>query len=294
MEGQLSSRNAPYKRVSIDRLSKNGSGIASLGGVEILVNGVLPNETVEIGRIRKKKGKKYDDLVNLISRSPDRALPICEVYERCGGCSLQHLNYESQLKLKQSILINHLLQHEVTPPDNINVISNQSDSYRRRARLGVRFVPKKGGVLVGFREPNSGFITPIKECPVIERSFDHVLPKLSGLVEALNEPGRIPQIELSIGTNNCSLIFRHLYDLSEGDIAALHLFGEITNVIIFTQRGSPENLIQIYPDKPALLDYSISKFDIQVEFGPTDFIQINDDVNQKIIKLIFDWLNPTK
>src|SRR5690606_17528217 len=144
----------------------------------------------------------YDSavLVEILEPSPERVAPPCAYFGVCGGCTVQHLAPPAQVRAKQQVLAETLAHvGKVAPARWLEPITGPATGYRRRARLGVRFVPKKGGVLVGFRERRSSYVTPLDACLTLEPGFSALLPELRALIAGLSRPDRLPQIELSAG-----------------------------------------------------------------------------------------------
>lgn len=264
-------------------LNYDGRGVARVSGKTTFIEGALPGERV---RFRyHNKGKSYDTgaLREILEPSPDRAIPPCPHFGTCGGCSLQHLAPPAQLAAMQQVLAD-TLKHigRVQPQRWLAPLTGPALGYRRRARLGVRWVPKKGGVLIGFREKRHSFIAPLDNCVTLDARAAALLPSLRTLIAGLSCPGRMPQIEVAVGENALTLVFRHLEPLSQGDRESLLAFGERENVQVYLQPHGPES---IEPLSPAVMDltYSLPEYGLTLAFGPSDFIQVNAAVNRKLV-----------
>ena len=279
-------------RAQIQGLSHDGRGITRVEGKVWFVEGALPGETVQVKPIRGKRKYSLGITEEILEASPDRVDPPCSAFGVCGGCALQHLNYPQQLAFKKTAVLDALRGFAVEAPTEILEISSNPWSYRRRARLGVRFVPKKGGVLVGFRERNKSFVTPLPACPVVHESVDHVLPKLPGLIAQLSGPDRIPQIEVAAGENGTALVFRHLMILTDEDLALLRDFEAEQGLVIYTQAKGPETATPVSPEAVPELFYTLNTFKLKIVFSVTNFIQVNGEVNERIVELVSDWLRP--
>ena len=276
----------------IEGLSHDGRGITRIDGKVWFVEGALPGETVLVKPTRGKRSYSLGIAQELLERSPTRVDPRCPAFGVCGGCALQHIDYGHQIKFKRATVIEALDRVGVAPPSDVCEISAAPWSYRRRARLGVRLVPKKGGVLVGFRERNKSFITPLPTCSVIHESVDRVLPKLPALIEQLSIPDRIPQIEIAVGENATALVFRHLSALTDHDVSRLREFGAQERLLVYSQAKGPGTAIAISLEDVPGLFYTLKQFDLKICFSVTDFIQVNAEVNERIVELVTDWLNP--
>ncbi len=163
--------------------------------------------------------------------------------------------------------------------------------YRRRARLGVRFVAKKGKVLVGFREKNGHYIADLKQCEILHPRVSQLFLKLKDLLSTLDAYQTIPQIEIAVGDEEVALVFRHLTALTEKDKATLVSFGRGHGVAIYLQPEGPESILSLWPLEGEQLCYSLPEFDIEIKFSPTDFIQINAEINRQMVKLVLELLD---
>ena len=164
--------------------------------------------------------------------------------------------------------------------------------YRRKARLGIRYVPKKGGVLVGFRERNKSYITALERCAVLDPQLSGLLPELKTLVEGLSCRDRIPQIEAVAADNATALVFRHLQVLSDADLVKLTDFALTHGIQIYLQPEGLDSVSPLYPANPEPLFYRLEPSGVDVFFGPTDFIQVNGVLNRRLVMAALDYLNP--
>jgi len=278
----------------IESLNYDARGVAHVAGKATFIAGALPGETVRF-RYQDRR-RRYDGgmLTEVLRASADRIEPACPHFGQCGGCSLQHLRPPAQIDYKQRILADALAHiGRVRPQQWLDPLTGPIWHYRRRARLGVRWVEKKGGVLVGFRERRRSFITPLQTCLVLDERVAVLLPHLKSLVEALSCPDRVPQIEVSAGDQVVALVFRHLAPLTEKDREALSRFAHEHRVHVLLQSGGIDSIEALAPSSPLALSYRIPEFDLQLEFGPTDFIQVNADMNSRMVSRALELLAPS-
>lgn len=279
---------------TIEALNYDGSGVAHVDGKAVFVDGALPGEQV-LFRYRRRH-RRYDtgQLVEVLVASPERILtPECPYFGTCGGCSLQHLRPEAQLAAKQRVLHDNLTRiGKVAPIDWLPPLRGPLWGYRRKARLGVRLVPKKGGVLVGFRERKRSFITPLNECKTLDPRLAALLPALPDLIRGLSCPRRIPQIEVAAGDEAMALVFRHLDPLTETDRERLRAFGEQHTVQIHLQAQGPESVQALWPQRPPLLSYHLPAQDIEILFAANEFTQVNAAVNTRLVGTVLELLDP--
>lgn len=271
---------------TIEKFSHDGRGIARIEGKTTFIQGALPGETVSFQYLRKKKD--YDEGWALSIESPSifRSSPRCSHYEICGGCSLQHLNEEAQITVKQSLLLDSLQRiGHVEPEEVLAPLGSSSWNYRNKARLSVRFVEKKQAALVGFREKNNPrYIAEITQCPVLNAKVDSHIPALRALIDSMESSHNIAQIEVAAGDEEIALIFRNLSELSLHDTEKLREFGQATGFILYLQPGGPDTVNLFYPETASeFLQYSLPNEGIQFKFHPTDFTQINAKLNQVMV-----------
>src|SRR4030095_2013486 len=187
----------------------------------------------------------------------------------CGGCSLQHTDSRTQMAAKQRWLEENLARiGKVEPETILPIVYGENWHYRRRARRGARYVPKKGGAMVGFREKRSSYITDMRECHVLPTKISDLISPLRSLVEALSIRARLPQIEVAVGDNNAVLVIRQLDPLAGDDEALIRAFAERHEISIWLQPGGPESAQPFHPARSELY-YDLPEFGVRIEVGPT-------------------------
>ncbi len=285
----------PEVEAVVESLTDDGRGVARIDGKVAFVAGALPGERVRIAFEKSKRHYDHARVAEVLVASPDRVTPECPHFGVCGGCSLQHLRFEAQIRAKEDLLRDKLQRFgALTPASWLPPISAGARHYRRSARLGVRNVPAKGGIIIGFRERRSSYITPLRECLVLDERVEKLLPALVELVSALSCNERLPQIETACGDDEVALVFRHLVPLSAADERHLRDFGAARGVRIYAQPGGPETVTALWPETPKPeaepLVYALPAFDVRLAFQPTDFIQVNAEVNQRMVQTAVDLL----
>ncbi len=277
--------------VRIEAMSHEGRGIANINGKTVFVFGALKNELVTIQI--QKTSRKFDQATTLevIEASPQRIAASCEAFERCGGCSLQHLSNDHQIEFKQGTL-HEMMQHAgVEAAEIIQPLRADSWGYRRKARLGVKYVRKKGRVLVGFRERNTPFLADMSQCEVLIPQVGHQLSRLAALIESLEIRERIPQIEVASDDANTQLVIRHLVALPDTDRGKLIRFAEETGLWIQLQSAGPDSIVNLYPNQQSLYFLPEANGDIRINFTAVDFVQVNSEINQKMVEQALDFLD---
>lgn len=300
-------RKLPTEPVTleIESLSHEGRGIAHIDGKVAFVDGALAGEQVSASYVRRQS--RFDELkaIEVLKPSSIRVTPPCEFAGLCGGCSLQHMDSDAQIEFKQSVLLEQMQHATGKSLDDIELLPKLQDAtqfYRRKARLAVRVVSKKGGALVGFREKYSSFIADMDDCKVLVEEVAVLIRPLRTLITGLQGALHIPQIEVAVGEELLSrediagssaddlrlqvaLVFRHLQPLSESDTQSLIQFSQEHGIQLYLQPGGNDTVHKVFPaDAVERLQYYLPEFDLQLNFHPMDFTQINAGINRKIIR----------
>jgi 23S rRNA (uracil1939-C5)-methyltransferase len=283
--------------VVITALDQEGRGIARIDGKAVFVEGALIGERVTIEVLRRKPNYELARMAELHAASPTRVVPPCPYFGICGGCSLQHLDPAAQVAVKQRVLEDALWHiGRVRAGQLLAPIHGETWGYRQRARLSVRHVAKKGGVLVGFHERKSSFVADMTSCLVLPPRISALLPELRALVGRLSIHDRLPQIELAIGEGADgpidALVLRILSPLTAADEQELAAFAAGHSVQLYVQ---PQGPASIRPLDPAgrTLAYSLPDFGVTFEFEPTDFTQVNAGLNRVLVRRAIGCLQPT-
>ncbi len=277
--------------LEIERLSHEGRGIAHHDKRVAFIQGALPGERVQAEIKRRRRQQEEGQAVSVEQPAAERVEPPCPHFGICGGCSLQHMEPAAQVRHKAESLAD-LLRHagRVEPARWLPPITGPTQGYRRRARLGVKYVPKKGDrVLVGFRERFSPFVADIDACHVLDARVARLLPALAALIRGLSIPDRIAQIEVAAGDEQVGLVFRNLRELSPSDRAALIAFGAEHHLLMFEQPGNESTIAPLGHDQTRLY-YSLPDYDLRLGFAPSDFTQVNAEINRKMIAQAIDLL----
>lgn len=291
MAGRVSARRSAAPAAVVEQTASvadttaEGRGVVRGNSKTVFVDGAMAGETVRY-RVRKRR-RQYEEaeLLEVLVASPDRIEPLCEVYGVCGGCALQHMSAGAQLALKQQVLIDNLQRiggvraEEMLPP-----LTSKGWGYRRKARLAVKHVARKGRVLVGFRERHAPYVTDMQRCETLHSSAGARLGELAELISGLSISARLPQIEIAAGDNATALVFRVLDPPSDADLEAFRQFHHQTGLWIYLQPGGPSTVVPL-PGLPAppVLEYLLPEFDVRIQFEPGDFIQVNGELNQAMV-----------
>ena len=279
--------------VDILSLDHEGHGIARIDSKVTFVDGALAGERAEITVYRKHAKYNSANAVAILKASPQRTTPRCNYFGRCGGCSMQHLEPGAQVAAKQRVLEDNLARiGKVTPEIILPALHGPSWGYRSRARLSARWVDKKGGALVGFREKRSSFITDMSSCEVLTPGVSALLAPLRELIGQLSNADRIPQIEVAVGEHVTVLLFRLLDPWSDDDAVKVRAFAEQHQVQVWEQSKGPETVRPFWPESAPELSYSLPEFGLVMPFRPTDFTQVNTAINRALVSRAMRLLQP--
>lgn len=279
--------------VDILSLDHEGHGVARIDGKVTFVDGALAGERAEIAIYRKHAKYNSANAVAILKSSAQRAEPKCRYFGRCGGCSMQHLEPSAQVAAKQRVLEENLARiGKVRPGIILPALHGPSWRYRTRARLSARWVDKKGGGLVGFREKRSSFIADMASCEVLTADVSALIQPLRELIGHLSNADRIPQIEVAVGEHVTVLVFRLLEPWTDDDAIVVRAFAEQHRVQIWEQRKGPETARPFWPDIAPELSYSLPEFGLVMPFKPTEFTQVNTGINRALISRALRLLAP--
>ncbi len=287
--------------VEIDSLDQEGRGVGRRDGKAVFVEGALPGESVRYERRRNKASYEVGRVIAIDRASVLRTEPRCPHFGlgagACGGCSLQHLDTRAQVAIKQRVLEDSLWHiGRVRPERMLRPISGPAWRYRHRARLTVRHVVKKGGVLVGFHERASSFVADMARCEVLPERVSALLVPLRRLVESLSIRDRLPQIEVAVADRadgaQIVLVLRVLNPPDDADRDRLLEFARHHEVELWLQPGGPQTAAPLSPQQPTELQLSLPEFGVTVPFGPTDFTQVNHGINRALVARALRLLDP--
>ncbi len=264
----------------------------AIPGQTYRVQGALVGELARFRPQRRRKGLLEAKVEAVLEPSSLRVEPACPHFSECGACSLQHLEYGAQLALKQSWLLDafaaegELELPELTPP-----LAGHPWGYRRKARMGAKYVPAKGGVLVGFRERFGGRLAVLDHCATLDPAIGLRIVALRELLASLDARATIPQIEIAVGDTGCALILRHLEPLSEADRRQLRRYAQQEGLHLYLQSGGPETVVPLWPETPTLA-YRLPTEGLEYRFQPLDFVQVNGPINRALVERALSWLAP--
>ena len=269
----------------IAALDHEGRGLTVVDGKTIFIEGALPGECVEYAVYRRKPSYEQARTLRVIEPSSDRVTPRCPHFGVCGGCSMQHLDGEAQVAAKQRLLEDNL-RHlgEIRAEQLYAPIHGQAWAYRFRARLSVRLVPKKGGVLVGFHERKSSYVADMRQCEILPPHLSAMLLPLREMIGELSIRDRLPQIEIAVGEQVTALVLRVLEAPTAEDEVLLRDFSDRHGIVFYLQPKGPATAYRFHPLAGPPLSYLLPDFDVEHFFSPTEFTQVNHSINRVLVR----------
>lgn len=276
----------------VDALDLDAQGVArNAEGKVVFIDGALPGEKVRVQTGRRKNNWEQAALVEIRRESAQRVTPGCPNFGlhagACGGCKMQHFHAAAQVAVKQRTLEDNLWHLAKVRPERVmRPIEGPTWGYRYRARLSVRHVVKKGVVLIGFHERKSRYVADMTECPVLPPHISAMLVPLRAMVMSMDARERLPQLELALGESPDglvnALVVRHMDPLSAGDVQKLRDFAAEHAVQWWLQPKGPDTVHLLDQGGPVLA-YTLPEFGVTMPFKPTDFTQVNHQINRVLV-----------
>jgi 23S rRNA (uracil1939-C5)-methyltransferase len=288
-------RDGALRAYPIESLDHDGRGITRVDGKVTFVHGALPGEVVHLDLWRRKRTFDLAGVSQVVQPSSQRVPPRCRHFERCGGCSLQHLDARAQVAIKQRVLEDALSRLARLRPEVVLApIHGPAWGYRHRARFAVKHVARKGGALVGFHERRTHFVVDMDSCEVLPPRVSALITPLRELVSQMTLAARLPQIDVAVAAEVIALTLRVLDAPHEDDLARLDAFAARHDVDIYLQPGGPESIRPLDPGHVRPLCYRLPEFALELHFGPAEFTQVNHPVNRVLVSRAVRLLHPAR
>lgn len=275
----------------IDALAHDGRGIGRLEadagaeadiGKAVFIADALPGERVRYMRTRLRADLAEGRLEAVLTPAPERVEPPCQYAGYCAGCTLQHMEHAAQVDAKQQQLASALQRQAKAEPETwLPPIVGPALGYRRKARLSCKYVPGKGGVLVGFRERDKPYVADLEACKVLIPEVGERLTEIGQMLSQLSVRAAVPQVEVGAGDDEIALVLRVLQPVTEADQAIMAQFERDSGFVLYLQPGNADSIVPL--TRPAALHYTLPAYDVRVDFKPLDFVQVNAEVNAQII-----------
>jgi len=284
---------SPTTIAAIESLDQEGRGIAHVEGKVIFIEGALIGEKVQFSSFHKKPSYEIARTTQIIKASSSRVEPKCPHFGMCGGCAMQHLDFAAQVAAKQRVLEDNLWHiAKVKPESMLPPVYGPAWGYRHRARLRARYVPAKNRTLVGFNEKRSSFVAQLERCEVLPPHISALIVPMQDLVTKLSIRDAMPQVEVAVGDKTSVLVFRILEAIDANDEALFRAFADQHGVQVWLQTKGPDTAKLFHPQNAPELTYSLPEFDLVYPFMPTEFTQVNPQINHVMVRRAMKLLDP--
>ncbi len=282
-------------RAEITSLTHDGRGVAHVEGKAVFIDAALPDEEVEFLYTNIRRDFAEGRVVKVHTASEYRVEAECPHYAVCGGCSFQHVAADKQIEIKQGLLEEQFKRiGKVSIAQLWEPLTGPHWGYRRKARMGVKYVAKKNRVLVGFREKRNPYLAEMDNCMVMHPSVGTKLVELGEMIAGLTIREKIPQIEVAIGDEQCVLAIRVLESPTMADIEHMRAFAKVHNISLCLQSKGPDTIVPL-PDEPEVVPtYALPEHGIEFKFRPAMFTQVNYEINRLMVNRVLETLMLTK
>ena len=265
--------------VTVNNLDPFGQGVARHQGKALFISGLLPREQADVVVVEDKKQYARAQVKRRLSDSPQRQAPRCPHFGICGGCQQQHASIDLQQQSKRAALA-RLMKRDVD-----DIIAASPWGYRRRARLSLNYQPKSQQLQMGFRKANASEIVDVVQCPVLVPTLGALLPAVRECLSELKSVRQLGHVELVQADNGPLMVLRHTAALPAADKEKLERFSQSHGLSLYLAPQS-EILEHIRGEAPWYTSDGL-----RLVFSPRDFIQVNDGVNQLMVRTALEWLD---
>lgn len=286
--------------LEVSALSSDGTGISRTDRGVIFVQGGLPGEIVRAEIVSRKKDFMIADTISVERPAPERVIPICRYYGKCGGCQLQHTSYDSQLKLKAELVRDAMIRIGGFERDKFAGLECEASplswGYRNKAAFPVQTL--RGRIITGFYRAGTHRLELIRNCPVnaerinfmytkiLEALDKNTLP-LTGYDERTNT-GKLRHIITRTGINTGDTLISFVINgkLSAKNVKALVLLGNASrpSTITMNHNSKPGNVILgTYTENltgTGLITERLGKYKFM--FDTSSFFQVNTGQAEKL------------
>lgn len=282
-------------RATINSLTHDGRGVAHIDGKAVFIDAALPGEEVEFLYTDSRRDYAEGKVINVLTASEHRVEPACPHFDVCGGCSFQHVDSEMQITIKQGLLEEQIKRiGKLTIPELWEPLTGPHWGYRRKARMGVKYVAKKNRVLVGFREKHNPYLADMENCLVLHPVVGSKLVELGEMIAGLSIRDKIPQIEVAIGDGQCILAIRVLEPPTTADQERMLAFGKAHQLTLCLQSKGPDTITPLDGEPEVIPTYTLPDQGIEFKFRPAMFTQVNYEINRLMVNRVLATLNLTQ
>lgn len=291
--------------ITIEDIGSEGEGIGKLDGYTLFVKNALAGDKVRVRAMKLKKNYGYARLMEIIEPSTDRVKPVCSIADKCGGCTLMHLNYDKQLEYKQNKVINCLtriggfhLEFEIEP------IMGMEDPYyyRNKAQYPVG-CNREGEILMGFYAGGTHSIMDSDCCYIQAKENDNIIPVVKDFLKKYkisvydeeNHKGLIRHVLTRVGFQTgeimvCVIINGKSFPYAEKLVEELVKVPGMTSISLNINQEKTNVILgdKVLPlwGQPYITDYI---GDIKYQISPLSFYQVNPKQTTKLYEKALEY-----
>ena len=280
------------KHIEIQSVDHEGVGVCRQTASTLFVEGALPGEVCDVAVHQSKNRFQRGRVSKVHQASALRRTPFCSYVSQCGGCQNQHVASEDLLRLKQQA-ISELMQR-VGGIDTLPwqaPLNSKEQGYRRKARLAID-AQKKGSLHLGFRGQNNRVID-IEQCPVLTSVLSGMMPKLRAVVAQLAQPKALGHVSLIDAEPQPLVVMRVTRDLSNADRKLLADWAQTQGTRLVLESAKNQFELLNGDCTEPVQSYFTLEDGSRLGFMPNDFVQVNGEMNQRMIAQALEWLSPS-
>ncbi|MGB0894561.1 MAG: 23S rRNA (uracil(1939)-C(5))-methyltransferase RlmD [Parashewanella sp.] len=284
---------SPKINLNVSHLDHLGAGVARHNGKVVFISGALPEEEVSAQLIEQKKNFAKAKLLKVVQPSAERTKPVCQHYGSCGGCDLQHASIDVQHKHKLAALQEQVSKSIPLTDVEVSSLVGESWHYRRRAKLATSFDQSSHKLQLGFRKLNSKAVAEIEHCPILDKSLLPVMEQLSACLNQLKAKKTLGHIELISAEHGPFVVVRITKKLNATDKSTLEDFASKYQVNLLLQNNDGQ-FESLHGDEhiPSYLVTIPDQQSLELSFNIGSFVQVNADINNKMVVQAMQWLAP--
>lgn len=283
-----STKNRILKNVKVEKLDHQGRAIAFFQNKPLFIDGGLIGESLDIQIIESKKSYSKGKIKRINQASELRIEATCPHYFECGGCQLQHVQRSQQLAIKSAGL--QSLFRRFASLNTLQLekpVTGEEWAYRRTVRFGLQFNKRNKLVTMGFRQGSTNDLINQRVCPVLLPELEALIDPLKVLLNSLKSKADVGHIELMQADQGVVVLLRHLRKLADSDLTLIETFSSLYQINFFALYSHSDLHCLSGSEK---LSYQLKQWDCTFNFSPSDFLQVNAVVNQKMVAQALQWL----
>lgn len=279
-----------YYDVKVESLTHDGLGVARVDGFPVFVANALVGEEINMKVTLVKKTYAFGRAVDYFVTSGERVKPECGIYKQCGGCQVQHLSYEGQLKMKHDTVVNHLKRIGHIEDANVLPTIGMQNPSRYRNKTQVPFGYADGKVVAGFYQKRSHEIINMQSCLIQTDISDQIVETMRQLCQELeiapyNESlnlGVLRHVIVRVGFKTEEImvtLVTRTHEIPNSELLIQRLVSKYPKIKSIAQNVNPKVTNVIFGDETRILYGESYIYDemngIRFAISPRSFYQVN-------------------